>query len=79
MKPTIYRSFNWCDLQLFRLLFFIDIAYKSDESNQNPEEKIGIIVKSTMTNLTDQDIVTLIEQHMLNLRLLTNVGLVQIN
>ena len=46
-----------------------------DELNQNPEERIGTMIKSTLTNLTDQDIGNMMEEHMLNLRLLKNVGL----
>ena len=45
-----------------------------DELNQNPEERIGTMIKSTLTNLTDQDIDNMMDEHMLNLRLLTKVG-----
>ena len=49
--------------------------YNKDELNQNPEERIGTVIKSTFNNLTEEDIGNMMEEHMLNLRLLKNVGL----
>ena len=60
-------------------LYFIDdlifTEYRPNELNKKPEEVIGSVIKSTMTNLTKEDIANKIEKHMLNLRLLKKVNL----
>ena len=58
-------------LQHFFLFLFV--GQRPIPSHVYPEESIGAIIKTALTNLTEQDIVKHFEQHLLNLRVLTKV------
>ena len=65
-------------LKTLRCHSFIYPEYKPGQViNSKPEEQIGNVVKSTLVQLSYEEIVSLMEQHMLDLRLIKKVDLMQ--